>query len=203
MRLPFKFLPQLLIPLLFSAALHAAATSWVLWVGGNESSDVTTEVWLVDESPRVRSVRPTHPIHKVFPRRVSATQAESLPASAALEPAGAVREPTTSDILTTANEIFDLSSPQTHPYFSRLRRILSDSKRGLIATEGSAEQFLIQIAIKGSGEIIAVNVSGEDSRLKSELKERMARIGFVPELPAEILFGKDHVEIRYRVLFSR
>lgn len=196
------------VPFLFSIALHAAVTGIGFWNDSGAPAPASPEVWL--EDTKLATPPSAYQKHRPKPKSIESIPAQAKEPVRPIESASASNETaavgTTRNLLaqtTTANEIFDLSSPQSHPYFDRLRRHLSEAKRGLAAADGHSEQFSIQLGIRSSGEITNVQVAGEESRLKLELSQRMARIAFLPALPEDILLGKQRIEIRYRVLFSQ
>jgi len=183
--------------LLASLALHAAAIGFVMWGDAGDISASGEIAVLLGEST-VAIPKP-----RMRPKIVSRVREdEKANAQTVVETDfGAGNAPRAEASKVTATEILDLSSLQTHPYFAKLSKILTEAKRGLIPSEGRSEEFTIQLGIGDSGQILGVHVTGIESRLKFELSERMSRLSFLPELPKDVLFGRDKIEIRYRVLF--
>ncbi len=192
------FLPALM----FSLVLHAAAVGVVMWTisGAPLQTQANSEVWLGDleiarSEPRVVHRRP----------KTTSVQIETPDVASVLASPDTLRvntEVNVSSPLETASEIFELTSVQTHPYFLKLAKILNEAKRGLLPHDGHPEKFLVQIGIGGNGQVLGVDIAGDESRLKFELAERMARLGFLPALPKDIFMGRDKIEIRYQVLFQ-
>ncbi len=188
--------------LFFSLVLHAAAVGVVMWTasGAPLQTQENNEVWLGDleiarSEPRVVQRRPKPP-----PVQLGAPEVAAVVPSP--DPQSATTEVTASARAVTASEIFELTSVQTHPYFLKLSKILNEAKRGLLPHDGHAEQFFVHIGIGGNGQVLGVDIAGDESRLKIELAERMARLGFLPALPKDIFLDREKIEIRYRVLFQ-
>ncbi len=192
--------------LLFSLMLHAAAVGIVMWTtaGAPTANSTNAEVWIADMQVVTSKPRPV----ERRPKPSQQTQTSKVDATLATPETPSSEAPSIESDLTegapseTASEIFDLTSVQTHPYFLKLSKILNEAKRGLLPHDGHPEQFAVQIGIAENGRILGVHIAGENSRLKDELTERMARLGFLPALPKDIFSDREKIEIRYRVLFQ-